>query len=123
MPLLPRHEAYRIGEYHRYHRELDETCAFDWKAFEESSNDEYHVWFVYRRLIKVRKQTDTVVRFDGRITSGYKPHSDAYDVSLDRTNLGEEDVRGSFADPLAPDSARWTRSTARSTEGRRSGGR
>ncbi|MFE3205198.1 aromatic ring-hydroxylating dioxygenase subunit alpha [Embleya sp. NPDC059237] len=101
-PLLPRYTAYRIGDYHRYHRELDEEYPFNWKAFVENSNDDYHVRFVHRRLNKVRKQMDTVVRFEGRTTSGYKPHSDAYDMSLGRTDLGEEDLRGSYAEFVYP---------------------
>ncbi|MGW1992948.1 aromatic ring-hydroxylating oxygenase subunit alpha [Embleya sp. NPDC001921] len=101
-PLLPRYTAYKIGEYHRYHRELDEEYPFNWKAFVENSNDDYHVRFVHRRLNKVRKQMDTIVRFEGRTTSGYKPHSDAYDMSLGRTDLGEEDLRGSYAEFIYP---------------------
>ncbi|GAA3789550.1 hypothetical protein GCM10022226_05360 [Sphaerisporangium flaviroseum] len=101
-PLLPRYEKYKIGSYRRYHRELDEVYPINWKAFVENSNDDYHVRFVHRRLNKVRKQMDTVVRFEGRTTSGYKPHAESFDMSLGRTDLNEEDLRGSYAEFVYP---------------------
>jgi choline monooxygenase len=101
-PLLPRYEKYKIGNYHRYHRELDEVYPINWKAFVENSNDDYHVRFVHRRLNKVRKQMDTVVRFEGRTTSGYKPHAESFDMSLGRTDLDQEDLRGSYAEFVYP---------------------
>lgn len=101
-PLLPRYEAYRIHEYKRYPGELDQTYPINWKAFVENSNDDYHVRFVHRRLNKVRKQMDTIVRFAGRTTSGYKPHADSFDMSHGRTDLAEEDLRGSYAEFVHP---------------------
>jgi choline monooxygenase len=101
-PLLPRYEKYRIDTFRRYHRELDETYAINWKAFVENSNDDYHVRFVHRRLNKVRRQMDTVVRFEGRTTSGYKPHPDGFDMSGGRTDLDQEDLRGSYAEFVYP---------------------
>jgi phenylpropionate dioxygenase-like ring-hydroxylating dioxygenase large terminal subunit len=101
-PLLPRYEKYKIGDYRRYHRELDEVYPINWKVFVENSNDDYHVRFVHRRLNKVRKQMDTVVRFEGRTTSGYKPHAESFDMSLGRTDLNQEDLRGSYAEFVYP---------------------
>lgn len=101
-PLLPRYEQYGIGTYRRYHRELDQTYPINWKVFVENSNDDYHVRFVHRRLNKVRKQLDTIVRFEGRTTSGYKPHSESFDMSAGRTDLAEDDLRGSYAEFVYP---------------------
>lgn len=101
-PLLPRYEQYGISSYRRYHRELDQTYPINWKVFVENSNDDYHVRFVHRRLNKVRKQMDTIVRFEGRTTSGYKPHADSFDMTQGRTDLAEEDLRGSYAEFVYP---------------------
>lgn len=101
-PLLPRYRRYKIHTFRRYHRELDETYPINWKTFVENSNDDYHVRFVHRRLNKVRKQMDTVVRFEGRTTSGYKPHADGFDMSGGRTDLPEKDLRGSYAEFIYP---------------------
>ncbi|MFC0862291.1 aromatic ring-hydroxylating dioxygenase subunit alpha [Sphaerimonospora cavernae] len=101
-PLLPRYEQYKIHTYRRYHRELDDVYPINWKAFVENSNDDYHVRFVHRRLNKVRKQMDTIVRFEGRTTSGYKPHSDSFDMSAGRTDLNDRDLRGSYAEFIYP---------------------
>ncbi|MGW4426598.1 hypothetical protein [Streptosporangium sp. NPDC004631] len=65
-------------------------------------DDDYHLRFVHRRLNKVRKQIDAIARFEGRTTSGYKPHSDNYDMSADRTDLSIEDLRGSHAKFVYP---------------------
>jgi choline monooxygenase len=101
-PLLPRYQQYGIQDFRRYHRELNQTYPMNWKVFVENSNDDYHVRFVHRRLNKVRKQMDTIVRFEGRTTSGYKPHADSFDMSQGRTDLAEEDLRGSYADFVYP---------------------
>ncbi len=101
-PLLPRYEQYKIHTFKRYHRELDEVYPINWKTFVENSNDDYHVRFVHRRLNKVRKQMDTIVRFEGRTTSGYKPHAGDFDMSAGRTDLDEQDLRGSYAEFVYP---------------------
>jgi phenylpropionate dioxygenase-like ring-hydroxylating dioxygenase large terminal subunit len=101
-PIADRYDRYDIGRFRRYHRELDQTYPINWKAFAENSNDDYHVRFVHRRLNKVRRSMDTIVRFAGRTTSGYKPHSDNDDPSDGRTDLPEEDLRGHYADFVMP---------------------
>ncbi|MDD9369743.1 MAG: aromatic ring-hydroxylating dioxygenase subunit alpha [Acidimicrobiales bacterium] len=102
-PFADRYDRYDIGSFHRFHRELDQTYPINWKAFAENSNDDYHVRFVHRRLNKVRKNLDTVVRFEGRTTSGYKPHQTAVDdPSGGRDDLPEEDLRGHYADFVMP---------------------
>jgi phenylpropionate dioxygenase-like ring-hydroxylating dioxygenase large terminal subunit len=102
-PFADRYDRYDIGRFHRFHRELDETYPINWKAFAENSNDDYHVRFVHRRLNKVRKNMDTIVRFAGRTTSGYKPHqTNVDDPSGGRTDLPEEDLRGHYADFVMP---------------------
>lgn len=101
-PILPRYLQYRIHEYRRYQGELNQVYNMNWKVFVENSNDDFHVRFVHRRLNKVRKQLDTVVRFEGRITSGYKPHADKFDMSLGRTDLDPMDLRGSYAEFVYP---------------------
>jgi choline monooxygenase len=101
-PIAPRYERYGISGYRRFHRDLDETYPINWKAFCENSNDDYHVRFVHRRLNKDRKQLDTVVRFAGRTTSGYKPHPDHVDLARGRTDLADTDLRGHYADFIYP---------------------
>jgi choline monooxygenase len=101
-PFGARYERYEIGSFHRFHRDLDVTYPINWKAFCENSNDDYHVRFVHRRLNRDRKQMDTVVRFEGRTTSGYKPHADHADPSGGRTDLPEEDLKGHYADFILP---------------------
>lgn len=102
-PLAERYDAYDIGSYHRFHRELDETYPINWKAFAENSNDDYHVRFVHRRLNDRRRSLDTVVRFEGRITSGYKPHKlEVDDPSGGRDDLPEEVLKGHFAEFIMP---------------------
>jgi choline monooxygenase len=102
-PLAERYERYQFGKMTRFHRDLDETYPINWKAFCENSNDDYHVRFVHRRLNKVRKSMDTIVRFGGRTTSGYKPHNvELDDPSGGRTDLPDEDLRGHYADFIYP---------------------
>lgn len=101
-PLADRYDRYGIGRFHRFHRELDQVYPINWKAFAENSNDDYHVRFVHRRLNKVRKNMDTIVRFEGRTTSGYKPHAGDDDPSGGRTDLPDEDLRGHYADFVLP---------------------
>ena len=101
-PIAERYERYGIARYRRFHRQLDATYPINWKAFCENSNDDYHVRFVHRRFNANRKQLDTVVRFAGRTTSGYKPHADHFDVSGGRTDLPEDDLRGHYADFIYP---------------------
>lgn len=101
-PLADRYDRYGIESFHRFHRDLDTTYPINWKAFVENSNDDYHVRFVHRRLNADRRQLDTVVRFDGRTTSGYKPHADHDDPSGGRTDLPDEDLRGHYADFVLP---------------------
>ena len=102
-PLWDRYERIRIGELARFHRDLDETYPMNWKAFVENSNDDYHVRFVHRRLNTVRKQLDTIVRFEGRTCSGYKPHKlDADDPADGRDDLPDEERTGHYADFIYP---------------------
>ena len=101
-PLADRYDRYRIDTFHRFHRELDQTYPINWKAFVENSNDDYHVRFVHRRLNRDRKQLDTIVRFEGRTTSGYKPHADHDDPSGGRTDLPDMDLRGHYAEFIYP---------------------
>lgn len=101
-PFVDRYDRYDIGSFHRFHRELDRVYPINWKAFAENSNDDYHVRFVHRRLNKVRRNMDTVVRFEGRTTSGYKPHQTHDDPSGGRADLPEEDLRGHYADFVMP---------------------
>ena len=102
-PLAERYDAYGIGRYHRFHRELDQTYPINWKAFAENSNDDYHVRFVHKRLNPRRHNMDTIPRAEGRTTSGYKPHKvEVEDPSGGRTDLPEEWLRGSFADFILP---------------------
>jgi choline monooxygenase len=102
-PLAERYDAYRIDEFHRFHRDLDQTYPINWKAFAENSNDDYHVRFVYKRFNTVRHNLDTIVRFEGRTTSGYKPHKlEVDDPSGGRTDLPAEALRGHYAEYVMP---------------------
>ena len=101
-PIKARYDRYDIGRFTRFHRDLEGEYAINWKAFVENSNDDYHVRFVHRRLNADRKQLDTVVRFEGRTTSGYKPHADHDDPSGGRTDLPEEDLKGHYAEFIFP---------------------
>ena len=101
-PLAERYDLYDFSRFTRYHRELDETYPINWKAFAENSNDDYHVRFVHRRLNHLRKQMDTIVRFEGRTCSGYKPHAPGEDPAGGRTDLTEEQLKGHYADFIYP---------------------
>ena len=101
-PLAERYDLYKFGAFSRYYRELDETYPINWKAFAENSNDDYHVRFVHRRLNRFRKQMDTIVRFEGRTCSGFKPHSDEEDATGGRTDLTHEQLLGHYADFIYP---------------------
>jgi len=101
-PLADRYDRYRFHTFHRYHRDLDHVYPINWKAFVENSNDDYHVRFVHRRLNRDRKQLDTIVRFEGRTTSGYKPHADHDDPSGGRTDLPDMDLKGHYAEFIYP---------------------
>ena len=101
-PLAQRYDLYKFHTFSRYYRELDETYPINWKAFAENSNDDYHVRFVHRRLNKLRKQMDTIVRFEGRTCSGFKPHSDEEDATGGRRDLTEEQLLGHYADYIYP---------------------
>ena len=101
-PLAQRYDLYKFDRFTRYHRELDQTYAINWKAFAENSNDDYHVRFVHRRLNRFRKQMDTIVRFEGRTCSGFKPHSDEEDATGGRTDLTPEQLLGHYADYIYP---------------------
>jgi choline monooxygenase len=101
-PLAERYDLYAFSKFTRYHRELDETYPINWKAFAENSNDDYHVRFVHRRLNKFRKQMDTIVRYEGRTTSGFKPHSEIDDATGGRQDLTEEQLLGHYADFIYP---------------------
>lgn len=102
-PLAERYDLYDFGKFTRYQRELDEVYPINWKAFAENSNDDYHVRFVHRRLNKLRKQLDTIVRFEGRTCSGFKPHSEAeVDTTGGRTDLTNEQLLGHYADFIYP---------------------
>ncbi len=101
-PLAERYDRYGFENFERF-AELDQTYDINWKAFVENSNDDYHVRFVHRRLNDKRHQLDTVVRFEGRTCSGYKPHRlDVDDPAGGRTDLPESDLRGHYADFIYP---------------------
>ena len=100
-PLAERYDLYRFDKFTRYYRELDQVYPINWKAFAENSNDDYHVRFVHRRLNQIRKQMDTIVRFEGRTCSGFKPHADD-DTSGGRDDLTPEQLRGHYADFIYP---------------------
>src|SRR3546814_9657164 len=75
----------------------------DWSADVCSSDLDYHVRFVHRRLNDRRQSMDTVVRFAGRTTSGYKPHKvDVDDPSGGRDDLPEEVLKGHYAEFIMP---------------------
>ena len=102
-PMADRYDRYRFDTFHRYERGLDETYPINWKAFVENSNDDYHVRFVHRRFNEQRHNLATVVRFEGRTCSGYKPHKvDVDDPAGGRTDLPDEDLRGHYADFIYP---------------------
>lgn len=102
-PLAERYDRYRFDTFTRFHRELDHEYPINWKAFCENSNDDYHVRFVHRRLNDRRRQMDTVVRFEGRTCSGYKPHKlDVDDPAGGRDDLPEEQLKGHYADFVYP---------------------
>jgi phenylpropionate dioxygenase-like ring-hydroxylating dioxygenase large terminal subunit len=101
-PLAERYDRYLFENFERF-AELDQTYDINWKAFVENSNDDYHVRFVHRRLNDKRHQLDTVVRFEGRTCSGYKPHRlDVDDPAGGRTDLPESDLQGHYADFIYP---------------------
>jgi phenylpropionate dioxygenase-like ring-hydroxylating dioxygenase large terminal subunit len=101
-PLAGRYDRYEFSTFTRYHRELDEIYPINWKVFAENSNDDYHVRFVHRRLNHIRKQMDTVVRFEGRTCSGFKPHADNDKFDGDHPDLAEEQKLGHYADFIYP---------------------
>jgi choline monooxygenase len=105
-PLADRYDRYHFEKFTRYHRELDQTYPINWKAFCENSNDDYHVRFVHRRLNDRRQSLDTIVRFEGRTCSGFKPHKiDVDDPTGGRDDLGElseEQLAGHYADFIYP---------------------
>lgn len=102
-PFAERYDRYGFGDMHRFHRDLDETYPINWKAFCENSNDDYHVRFVHRRLNDKRKSLETIVRYEGRICSGYKPHIvEVDDPSGGRTDLAETERTGHYADFIYP---------------------
>jgi len=102
-PLVERYDRYHFENFTRYHRGLDQMYPINWKAFCENSNDDYHVRFVHRRLNQARKSLDTIVRFEGRTCSGYKPHVlEVEDPSDGRTDLPEEQLKGHYADFIFP---------------------
>lgn len=101
-PIADRYDRYGFERFARF-SELDQTYPINWKAFVENSNDDYHVRFVHRRLNEKRHQLDTVVRFEGRTCSGYKPHRlDVDDPSGGRTDLPDSDRQGHYADFIYP---------------------
>ena len=101
-PIVDRYDRYRFDTFQRYPRQLDETYPMNWKVFVENSNDDYHVRFVHRRINAQRKQLNTVVRFEGRTCSGYKPHPDSFDMTGGRTDIADEDLKGHYADFIYP---------------------
>ena len=101
-PLSNRYDRYRFDTFQRYPRQLDETYPINWKVFVENSNDDYHVRFVHRRINAQRKQLDTVVRFEGRTCSGYKPHPESFDTTGGRTDITDEELNGHYADFIYP---------------------
>ncbi len=101
-PIADRYDRYRFDTFQRYPRQLDETYPINWKVFVENSNDDYHVRFVHRRINAQRKQLDTVVRFEGRTCSGYKPHPESFDTAGGRNDMAEEDLKGHYADFIYP---------------------
>src|SRR3546814_6659027 len=58
---------------------------------------------LHRRLNERRQSMDTIVRFEGRTTSGYKPHKvDVDDPSGGRHDLPEEVLKGHYAEFIMP---------------------
>ena len=101
-PLAARYDRYGFHDFTRYYRELDQQYPINWKAFVENSNDDYHVRFVHRRLNEHRRSLETIVRFEGRTCSGYKPHAESSDPSGGRRDLDDEALRGHYADFIYP---------------------
>lgn len=101
-PLAGRYDRYDFSTFTRYHRELDEIYPINWKAFAENSNDDYHVRFVHRRLNHTLKPMDTVVRFEGRTCSGFKPHADNDTFDDSHPDLSDEQKLGHYADFIYP---------------------
>jgi choline monooxygenase len=102
-PLAERYDRYAFDTFTRFHRDLDQVYPINWKAFCENSNDDYHVRFVHRRLNDRRRQMDTIVRFEGRTCSGYKPHKlEVDDPAGGRDDLPEEQLKGHYADFIFP---------------------
>ena len=101
-PLAGRYDRYDFSTFTRYHRELDEIYPINWKAFAENSNDDYHVRFVHRRLNHTLKPMDTVVRFEGRTCSGFKPHADNDTFDGSHPDLSDEQKLGHYADFIYP---------------------
>jgi choline monooxygenase len=93
-PLADRYDRYHIEKLHRFNGELDQAYPINWKAFVENSNDDYHVRFVHRRLNPGRYNLNTIVRFDGRTCSGYKPHR----LDVDDPAAGHAEVLGDLSD-------------------------
>lgn len=102
-PIAQRYDRYRFDTFKRYSRQLDQTYPINWKVFVENSNDDYHVRFVHRRINAQRKSLDTIVRFEGRTCSGYKPHPDSFDTTGGRTDMGDDEaLNGHYADFIYP---------------------
>lgn len=101
-PIASRYDRYGFDGFTRYHRDLDQEYPINWKAFVENSNDDYHVRFVHRRLNDQRRSLDTIVRFEGRTCSGYKPHPESFDPADGRDDLDDEALRGHYADFIYP---------------------
>jgi choline monooxygenase len=102
-PLAERYDRYDFDTFTRCRRDLDQVYPINWKAFCENSNDDYHVRFVHRRLNDRRRQMDTIVRFEGRTCSGYKPHKlEVDDPAGGRDDLPEEQLKGHYADFIFP---------------------
>lgn len=101
-PFADRYDRYDFKRFTRYHRELDQEYPINWKAFAENSNDDLHVRFVHRRLNSQRKSLETVVRFEGRTCSGYKPHPPGFDTTGGRHDLDPEALAGHYADFIYP---------------------
>jgi len=102
-PLAARYDRYGFERFERFAGELDQTYPINWKAFCENSNDDYHVRFVHRRLNDRRHQLDTIVRFEGRTASGFKPHRlDVDDPAGGRDDLADEELLGHYADFVYP---------------------
>ena len=88
-PIVDRYDRYDFGRFSRYHRELDQEYPINWKAFAENSNEQ-------------RKSLDTVVRYEGRTCSGFKPHPPGFDTTGGRQDLDPEALAGHYADFIYP---------------------